>query len=103
LGVQEEVQTISIYSEPKEVCGMVAYEFYSLAPTGGYEIIGVLPERRRTSERVTKESINEWGKNIFGKYTDNENMFFIQVTIDDKTVRVLRPIPFSLTYEEISK
>ena len=79
---------------------MVAYEFYSLEPTGGYQIIGVLPERRKKSERVTRESIMKWGKNIFSKHVDTEEMFFIQVTLDEKTVRVLRPIPFSMTIKK---
>jgi hypothetical protein len=82
---------------------MVAYEFYSLDPTGGYQIIGVLPERRKNSERVTQQSIMTWGKNLFAKDLDDEDIFFIQVTIDDKTVRVFTPIPFSITYEDISK
>ena len=82
---------------------MVAYEFYSLDPAGGYQIIGVLPKRRKTSERITKESIIKWGKNIFSKHCGSEDMFFIRVTIDDKTVRVLRPVPFSIRYEHIPK
>ncbi len=82
---------------------MVAYEFYSLEPTGGYKIIGVLPERRKNSERVTQQSIMTWGKNLFAEDLDDEDIFFIQVTIDNKTVRVFRPIPFSITYEDISK
>ena len=82
---------------------MVAYEFYSLNPTGGYQIIGVLPERRKNSERVNEQSIMNWGKNLFAKELDNEDIFYIQVTIDDKTVRVFTPIPFSIPYEDISK
>jgi hypothetical protein len=40
---------------------MVAYEFYWLDPTGGYKIIGVLPERRKNSARITQESIMRFG------------------------------------------
>jgi hypothetical protein len=36
---------------------MVAYEFYWLDPSGRYQIIGVLPERRKNPERITKESV----------------------------------------------
>jgi hypothetical protein len=82
---------------------MVAYEFYSLNPAGGYQVIGVLPERRKNPERVTRESVMKWGKNILAKDLDDEDMFFIQVTIDDRTVRVFRPIPVSITYEDIGK
>ena len=41
---------------------MEAYEFYWLDPKGGYQIIGVLPERRKNSARVTQESIMRRGK-----------------------------------------
>jgi hypothetical protein len=46
---------------------MEAYEFYWLNPTGGYQIIGVLPERRKNPARVTQQSIMNWGERIFGK------------------------------------
>jgi hypothetical protein len=46
---------------------MVAYELYCLDPTGGYQIIGVLPERRKNPERIAHESILNWGETIFGK------------------------------------
>ena len=61
---------------------MVAYEFYRLDPKGGYQIIGVLPERRKNSARVTQESIMRWGNNIFGKDFDTKDIFFIQMMID---------------------
>jgi len=77
---------------------MVAYEFYWLDPTGGYQIIGVLPERRTNPERITQESIMNWGEKIFGRDLRAENLFFVQVTLDQKTVRMFRPIPFSIKY-----
>jgi len=63
--------------------------------------MGILPERRKNPERVTQESIMKWGEKIFGKDIDTKDIFFIQVTIDDKTIRMFRPIPFSITYKEI--
>jgi hypothetical protein len=80
---------------------MVAYEFYWLNPTGGYQIIGVLPERRKNPARVTQQSIMNWGVRIFGKELDTKDIFFIQVTIDEKTVRIFRPVPFTITQKEI--
>jgi len=80
---------------------MVAYEFYCLDPKGGYQIIGVLPERRKNSARVTKESIMRWGENIFGNDFDTKDIFFIQVTIDEKTVRIFRPVPFTMTQKDV--
>jgi hypothetical protein len=78
---------------------MVAYEIYWLDPTGGYQIIGVLPERRKNPERITQKSIMNWGAKIFGKDLNTEDFFFIQVKIDEKTVRMYRPVPFSITYQ----
>ena len=78
---------------------MVAYEIYWLDPMGGYQIIGVLPERRKNPERITQESIMNWGGKIFGKDLNTEDTFFIQVKIDEKTVRMFRPIPFSIIYK----
>ena len=75
---------------------MDAYEFYWLDPKGGYQIIGVTPERRKNSARITKESIMRWGENIFGKDFNTKDIFFIQVTIDEKTVRIFRPFPFTI-------
>ena len=81
---------------------MVAYEFYWVDPRGEYDIIGVLPERRNKSERITQDSILNWGEKVFGKDLNPKDIFFIQVTIDDKTARVFRPIPFSIIYKRIS-
>ena len=80
---------------------MVAYEFYWLDPKGGYQIIGVLPERRKNSARVTKESVMRWGESIFGNDFDAKDIFFVQVTMDEKTVRIFRPVPFTITQNNI--
>ena len=61
---------------------MVAYEFYWLDPKGGYQIIGVLPERRRNPMRITKESVMNWGKMLLGNDADSKNIFFKRVAID---------------------
>jgi hypothetical protein len=79
---------------------MEAYEFYWLDPKGGYQIIGVLPERRKNPARVTQESILRWGKNIFGKEFDPKDILFIQVTMDEKTGRIFRPIPSTITLKD---
>ncbi len=80
---------------------MVAYEFYWLDPKGGYQIIGVLPERRKNPGRVTQQSIMNWGERIFDKEFDPKNIFFIQVTMDEKTGRIFRPIPFTITQKDV--
>ena len=75
---------------------MEAYEFYWLDPNGGYQIIGVLPERRKNPARITQQSIMNWGEKIFGKELDTKDIFFIQVTLDKKTGRIFWPIPFTI-------
>jgi len=80
---------------------MVVYEFYWLDPKGGYQIIGVLPEKRKNPARITQESIMNWGEKIFGKEFDTKDTFFIQVTMDEKTVRIFRPIPITVVQKKI--
>ena len=80
---------------------MVVYEFYLLDPKGGYQIIGVLPERRKNPERITKVSVMKWGTKIFGKDFDTKDIFAIQVKMDENTIRIFQPIPFSITQREV--
>jgi hypothetical protein len=62
---------------------MVAYEFYCLEPKQRSQIIGVLPERRKNPERITQNSIMNWGEEIFGEELDIKDIFFIQVTLEE--------------------
>ena len=80
---------------------MIAYEFYWLDPKGGYEIMGVLPERRKDSARITQESIMQWGKNIFSKDFDPKDIFYIKVNIDEKTIRIFRPVLFTIPQKDL--
>ncbi len=80
---------------------MDAYEFYWLDPEGGYQIMGVLPERRKNAARVTQESIMRWGQTIFDKNLDTKGVFFLQVTIDENTSRIFRPVPITITLKEV--
>jgi len=80
---------------------MEAYEFYWLDPKGGFEVMGVLPERRKDSARVTQESIMQWGKTIFSNDFDPKDIFFIQVTMDEKTGRIFRPVPITITLKDV--
>ena len=80
---------------------MIAYEFYWLDSTGGYQIIGVLPERRKNPERITQQSVMNWGRNFYSKGLDTKDIFIIQVTIDPDTGKISRPIPY-LYHAEVS-
>jgi len=68
---------------------MVAYEFYWPDPKGRYQIIGVLPERRKNPMRITRESVMNWGKMLLDNDADSKNIFFRRVTIDSLADRIL--------------
>jgi hypothetical protein len=75
---------------------MVAYEVYSYHETKGYELIGILPERRKDPKRITKESVLKWGRMLLdGK--ESKNIVFKQMTIDvvsHEILEVKEPFPF---------
>jgi hypothetical protein len=60
---------------------MTAYEFYWDDETGGAHLIGILPERRKNLERITQESIMNWGRMVISDYIDSNNLYFIQVEV----------------------
>ena len=68
---------------------MVGYEFYWHDPIKGYELIAVLPERRKNPKRITKKSVLNWGKEYFGKNPALGDMFFIEVEINGEQIRSL--------------
>ena len=74
---------------------MVAYEFYWLDPKGGYQIIGVLPERRKNSKRITQKSVMSWAEIFFGENLSAKDIYFIQVTIDEFTGGSFDPLQLS--------
>jgi hypothetical protein len=78
---------------------VVAYEFYWLDPTKGRQLIGVLPERRKSPARITQASIMSWATKFFGKKLSIKDIFFIQITTDENTGRIFRPAPFSISQQ----
>ncbi len=58
---------------------MVAYEFYWRDRAGKEHFIGILPERRKNPERITKESILNWGWNVIGNDSSVKNIYFVRV------------------------
>ena len=68
---------------------MVAYEVYWLDRAGEYQMIGVLPERRKNPMRITKDSIVNWGKMLLGGDVDSKSIFFKQLIIDSLANRIL--------------
>jgi len=74
---------------------MVVYKFYLRDAIKGDIFLGVLPERRKNPQRITEESIINWGRTYFGKYAKAGNIFFIKTVLeeDEKRYPNLSPPP----------
>jgi hypothetical protein len=79
------ILTGGLRSKPKKLRGedheMVAYEFYWLDETEKAHFIGILPERREDPERITPQSILNWGKMIIGKDSEVKDLYYVKVEI----------------------
>ena len=60
---------------------MVAYEFYWRDEVGKEHLVGILPERRKSPVRITKESILNWVSVVIGNNLDGNNIYFVQVEL----------------------
>jgi hypothetical protein len=60
----------------------IEYEFYLRVRCGEDRLIGVLPERRRKSERITHNSIMNWAKLLEPEYVLQERVYFVRVEIN---------------------
>jgi len=69
---------------------MVAYEFYFRDPIKGYQLIGTLPERRKSPLRITQESVMNWVSKILGENINFNDIFFITITIDKDSGDIIR-------------
>jgi len=67
---------------------MVAYELYLHDGIKGYELIGILPERRKDPNRITKESVLKWGRMVLGNGANKKNIITKQMRIDDTTGQI---------------
>jgi hypothetical protein len=68
---------------------VIGYELYWHDPIKGYQLMGVLPERRKNPNRITEESVLNWGKEYFSKNLNLNEMFFLEVEINGETIRSL--------------
>jgi hypothetical protein len=60
---------------------VVAYEFYWRDGTEKEHLIGILPERRKNQQRITKESVLNWGWNVIGNQSNVKDIYFVRVEI----------------------
>jgi len=58
---------------------MVVYKLYKNDQTEKAHLIGILPERRKDRERITEESVLNWGKEVTGENSDINNLYFVQL------------------------
>jgi hypothetical protein len=65
---------------------VIGYELYWHDPIKGYQLIGVLPERRKDPKRITKESVLHWGQKYFGYHLNLNDIFFIEVEINGESI-----------------
>jgi hypothetical protein len=68
---------------------MVAYELFCFDEKSGYEIIGILPERRKDPKRITNESVLNWGRMVLGTRSEGKKILFNRVAMEDVTGRTL--------------
>jgi len=76
---------------------MVAYEFYCYDEVKGYELLGVLPERRSDPARIAQKSVLGWVYKVFGNKFCSKGIYFIQITINENTGMIFRPTPTFIT------
>jgi hypothetical protein len=62
---------------------MIAYEFYWRDEIGKEHFIGILPERRKNPERITEESILNWGWGVIGVRSDVKDIYFFRVEMEE--------------------
>ena len=58
---------------------MLAYEFYWRDEKEKIHFIGILPERRKKPERITKKSILNWGWKVIGDSSNVKDIYFVKV------------------------
>ncbi len=72
---------------------MVVYEFYCSDPVKEYELLGILPERRKDSRRKTDASVMNWGKMLLGNSGNGKGIFYKKVIISEYTGKFIRVPP----------
>lgn len=66
---------------------MIVYKFYLRDAVKGDIFVGSLPERRKNPERITEESIINWGRKYFGMNGRSEDIFFTKTVLEETEKR----------------
>jgi hypothetical protein len=72
---------------------MIVYNFYLRDAIKGDILLGVLPERRKNPQRITDESIINWGRKYFNMNAKNKDIFFIKTVLEESKKRYPNPPP----------
>ena len=72
---------------------MIAYAFYWLEEIDKVHFIGLLQERRKDPERITQESISNFARTILGNEADIDDLFSIEMELDESTGQIHWPEP----------
>jgi hypothetical protein len=67
----------------KEMKRMVAYQLYLRNAIREFELVGVLPERRTSRERITDESIVNWAREGLGRNERAEDISLVKVDLEE--------------------
>jgi hypothetical protein len=62
---------------------MLGYQFYCLDEKGKDHLIGILPERRFNSARITDRSIMNWAREIIGNGCHGRRIHFVRVNMPE--------------------
>jgi len=65
---------------------MLVYRVYSFDMTNGYELIGILPERRGDLMRITRESVIKWGRMLSSEI--NQQQKYLMLTFCGRTLPI---------------
>ena len=72
---------------------MLSYEFFCVDEIGKAHLIGIIPERRKQTERITKESVMQRLGMLLGESVNLNYFFVTQVNMDEDTGRITRVTP----------
>jgi hypothetical protein len=62
---------------------MVTYEFYLNDDIKEFHLLGILYGRRKDPVRISYQSIMNWGELIVGDYVDTNNIYFIEIEVQE--------------------
>ena len=75
---------------------MMYYEFFCLDEGGETHSIGIIPERRKHTERITKESVMQRLRVFLGEEITLNYFIATRVKLDEDTGNIARVTPFSM-------